>query len=104
MIESVNTQPSARLKEVPAEIGHLYGLRLLLLGNNEIPSLPVEISHLEALDTLHLFFNHLEQVPDELNQVCIPHSPTTAPQFAEIIFIISLRNIALQPEDLVLGI
>ncbi len=60
-----------RLKVVPPEIGALYCMRQLFLGNNEITSVPSELVSMESLETLHLFFNKLTKLPDEIGQVSV---------------------------------
>ena len=54
---------------VPAEIGRLSALRVLILSVNELTSLPAEIGQLTSLEWLSLYGNELTSVPAEIGQL-----------------------------------
>jgi len=54
---------------VPAEIGRLSALRVLILADNELTSLPAEIGQLTSLEQLYLFNNELTTLPAEIGQL-----------------------------------
>ena len=58
--------PNKNLNELPAEIGQLKSLEILLLGENNLVSLPPEIGQLSKLKVLQLAVNQITELPDEL--------------------------------------
>ena len=56
---------------VPAEVGRLSALRVLLLGGNELTSVPAEIGLLASLQWLSLSENQLTSVPAEIGQLTL---------------------------------
>jgi len=54
---------------VPAEIGRLSALRVLILSVNELTSLPAEIGQLTSLEWLSLYGNELTSVPAEIGRL-----------------------------------
>ena len=57
------------LRELPAEIGDFYLLKMLDASHNDLSSLPQEIGRLDVLLDLHLSDNHLRFLPDTLPQL-----------------------------------
>ena len=58
-----------RLTSVPAWIGQLTSLTYLNLGENELTSLPAEIGQLTSLTYLNLGYNELTSLPEEIGQL-----------------------------------
>ncbi|KAF5402640.1 hypothetical protein PHET_03717 [Paragonimus heterotremus] len=68
---SPERQPSLtyKLNELPADIGYLTHLRVLLLDTNELQSLPPEIGSLKLLEKLSVSNNRLKQLPFALSEL-----------------------------------
>lgn len=58
-----------RLPKLPAAIGKLRNLRILILDTNELQTLPPQICHLEHLQQLLLSNNFLKNLPDGFNNL-----------------------------------
>ena len=54
---------------VPAEVGRLTALRVLILPVNQLTSVPAEIGQLTSLEELYLWNNRLTSVPAEIGQL-----------------------------------
>ncbi|WP_438422294.1 leucine-rich repeat domain-containing protein [Aquimarina macrocephali] len=61
--------PNKNLNELPAEIGQLTSLEILLLGENNLSTLPKEIGLLSSLKILRLSVNQLTTLPNEISQL-----------------------------------
>jgi leucine-rich repeat protein SHOC2 len=90
---------------VPAEIGRLSALRVLILSVNELTSLPAEIGQLTSLEWLSLYGNELTSVPAEIGQLTSlrqldlnDNELTSVP--AEIGQLTSLRELDLSGNEL----
>ena len=93
------------LTSVPAEIGQLASLKHMGLGNNRLTSLPAEIGQLTSLTLLDLKGNHLTSLPAEIGQLTSLvelwlslNKLTSVP--AEIGQLISLKHMDLQGNHL----
>src|SRR5262245_56211538 len=58
-----------RITQLPARIGELRSLRVLIVADNLLTSLPKEIGRLACLETLDLGHNRLATVPEELGDL-----------------------------------
>ena len=56
---------------VPAEIGQLTSLHVLVLSYNKLTSLPAEIGQLTSLEDLHLHDNRLASLPAAIGQLTL---------------------------------
>lgn len=73
------------IKVMPAEVGKLTFIKVLLLNNNSILMPPEEISHLSVLESLSLEYNQLTVIPSSIAQLNsslhflnLSHNPLTS--------------------------